>query len=163
MQPRRPPWWAGLSVAQGRIPTVGLVVTVAILAVVLLVSLLFGVHGVRDLPAVNTAPAAQPTTNGRYVYTPRSGRVSLGVSYRMTVPTHCGLDWPPAVDFDGSFWDPLGTASDGQGNPPSGFGNPTDQGVMTLVAADTAVYRSQHGTVLRFRRHSGTRVAVPCY
>ncbi|HEY9286472.1 MAG TPA: hypothetical protein VIT43_00450 [Candidatus Dormibacteraeota bacterium] len=159
--PRRP-WWSTVPLASGRLPTRALLLLLALL-VLILVAAALSARGVRDLPPAVSAPAAQPTTGGRYIYTPRSGPVSTNVAYRITIQTHCGLDWPIAVDFDGSFWDPTGDAGQGTGNPPSGFGNPTDRGVMTLVNRDTAVYRSEHGSVVQFRRHPGPRAAVPCY
>lgn len=159
--PRRP-WWNTLALPSGRIPTRGLLLLVGILGLIVLAAS-FSARGIHDLPAPQKAAVApQPTSGGRYIYTPRSGRVSLNVAYRMTIFTHCGLDWPIAVDFDGSFWDPTGDAGQGTGNPPAGFGNPTDPGVMTLVGIDTATYRSQHGKVVQFQRHPGPRAAVPC-
>lgn len=134
---------------------------VAMIAVVLIVAAL-SARGVHDLPPARLVPSPLPMTGGRYLFTPASSRVSRNVPYRLTIFTHCGLDWPTAVDFDGSFWDPTGDAGQGTGNPPPDFGNPYDQGVMTLVDADTAIYRSEHGDVVRFRRHPGPRAASLC-
>jgi hypothetical protein len=138
-----------------------LLVLVGLLALIV-VGAALSARGVRDLPPTRAVPAAEATTNGRFIYMPRSGHVSVNVPYRLTIFTHCGLDWPVAVDFDGSFWDPLGDAAQGTGNPPAGFGNPTDRGVMTLVKSDTAIYRSEHGDAVQFHRHPGPRAAVPC-
>lgn len=161
MQPRRQPWWSSIPLASGRLPTKGLLVLVALLALILVVAAL-SARGVRDLPLARSVAGPQPTSSGRYIYIPRSGHVSVNVAYRLTILTHCGLDWPIAVDFDGSFWDPSGNVAQGTGNPPPGFDNPTDTGVMTLVGPNSAIYRSEHGSVVQFQRHPGARAAVPC-
>lgn len=161
MQAPRRPWWSTLPLASGRLPTPALLVLLAMLLLTLVAAAL-SARGVRNLPSSVSAPSPQATTAGRYLYAPHSSRVNLNVAYRLTILTHCGLDWPVAVDFDGSFWDPTGDAGQGTGNPPGGFGNPTDHGVMTLVNRDTAIYRSQQGAAVQFHRHPGPRVAVPC-
>jgi len=63
------------------------------------------------------------------------------------------------VDFDGSFWD---VAGGGGPNPPPGFGNPSDQGVMTLTSVDQAVYRSSQGVAATFVRHGRSKVSLLC-
>ncbi len=110
------------------------------------------------LPPSANAPDPSPVAEGTYVVYPRSGRVIQGVVYRFDLYTHCGLDFPVAVDFDGSFWDPIGPepASDGSGNPPAGFDNPTDNGTIQLLSHDLAEYLSRSGTVLRFRRSTSS-------
>jgi hypothetical protein len=162
MEPPRRPWWGSVSVTRWQIPTAGLVAIASILAILLVLALLLEAHRPRDLPPAATHATPRPIGNGQFVFTPQSGRVSLGVPYRITLLTHCGLDWPIAVDFDGSFWDPSGSVGQGTGNPPPGIGNPTDQGIITLVAPDVAEYRSRGGVIVRFNRHPGPRAAVPC-
>lgn len=161
MQARRRPWWSSVPLASGRLPNSGLFVLVALLALILVAAAL-STRGVRDLPPARTLAPPQATSSGRYIYTPRSGHVNVNVAYRLTIFTHCGLDWATAVDFDGSFWDPSGDAGQGTGKPPPGFDNPTDTGVMTLVGPNTAIYRSEHGSIVQFQRHPGPRAAVPC-
>ena len=102
--------------------------------------------------------------NGQFRFFPRSNRVSVGVPYRFQLYMHCGLDWPLAVDFDGSFWDPIGPgpASDGSGNPPGGYGNPFDQGTMTLISPTLSQYRSSGGMVMQFSRHAGPEISSLC-
>src|SRR5207253_9908191 len=97
-----------------------------------------------------------PVADGKYLFYPRSASVIQGVVYRFSLYTHCGLDTPVALDFDGSFWGPTGPgpASDGSGNPPAGFDNPYDNGTIQLLSHDRAEYQSQSGTVLRFSRSS---------
>jgi hypothetical protein len=143
-----------------------LLVAVAVMTVVLVAAILFEMAstGALPLPPQVGAVAPQPLGNGLSRYFPRSGRASLGVSYQFQLYTHCGLDWPQAMDFDGSFWDPIGPgpASDGNGNPPVGFGNPIDRGTITLISPALAQYRSSNGTVMQWRRHPGPQISGGC-
>lgn len=141
-------------------------VTVAVMTVALAAAIIFEMAstGALSLPPQIGSVAPQPLGNGLFRYFPRSGRVSLGVSYQFQLYTHCGLDWPQAMDFDGSFWDPIGPgpASDGNGNPPVGFGNPIDRGTITLISPTLAQYRSSTGTMMQWRRHPGPQISGGC-
>jgi hypothetical protein len=143
-----------------------LLVVIAVMTVVLAAAFLFekASTGALSLPAQLGSVAPQPLGNGLSRYFPRSGRVSQGVSYQFQLYTHCGLDWPQAMDFDGSFWDPIGPgpASDGNGNPPVGFGNPIDRGTITLISQTLAQYRSSTGTMMQWRRHPGPQISGGC-
>jgi hypothetical protein len=145
-------------------PTRVLVVAVAALTVVLVAAIIDEVasSGVRSLPPQVGAIAPQPLGNGLSRYFPRSGRANLGVAYQFRLYTHCGLDWPLAMDFDGSFWDPIGPASDGYGNPPAGYGNPIDQGTVTLISPTLARYQSSRGAVMQWSRHPGPQISSGC-
>jgi hypothetical protein len=118
----------------------------------------------RDLPPAWGAPKAEPVGDGQFRVFPQSAPVEVGVPYRMQLYTHCGLDWPLAVDFDRSYWDPIGPglASDGSANPPISYGNPFDHGTMTLKTRTLAQYRSDGGATMMFSRHPGPRVAYLC-
>ena len=78
------------------------------------------------------------------------GEPQIGVPYRVTVNTHCGLR---NVKFDGSEWGISGELGDG--NPPSGFGNPTDSGTITLTAEDSAMWISHQGERRTLTRGAG--------
>ena len=53
--------------------------------------------------------------------------------------------------------------SGGQGNPPSGWGNPYQPGTMTLLSPATAVFRDQAGHQVRFRlRRGATKFGHVC-
>jgi hypothetical protein len=159
-------WWRAASVTRWQIPTRAVMVTVAVLAVALAAAIVVEIasSGARSLPPQVGSVAPQPVGNGLSRYFPRSGRASLGVSYQFQLYTHCGLDWPQTMDFDGSFWDPIGPgpASDGNGNPPAGFGNPIDRGTITLISPTLAQYRSSTGTVMQWRRHPGAQISGGC-
>ena len=145
-------------------PTRVLVVAVAALTIVLAAAIIDEVvsSGVRSLPPQVGWLAPQPLGNGLSRYFPRSGRARPGVKYQFRLYTHCGLDWPLAMDFDGSFWDPMGVASDGYGNPPLGYGNPIDQGTITLISPTLTQYRSSTGTVMQWSRHPGPQISSGC-
>jgi hypothetical protein len=67
------------------------------------------------------------------------------LAYRLY--THCGvLD----ANINGTtyFADP--PLSDGSGNPPAGWGNPFDDGVMTLTTQTTADFRDSKGNKAHF-------------
>ena len=110
------------------------------------------------LPPSIGARDSVPVADGKYLFYPMSGSVIQGVVYRFALYTHCGLDFRVAVDFDGSFWDPIGPgpASGGSGNPPPGFDNPYDNGTIQLLSHDLADYRSRSGVIMRLKRYSGT-------
>src|ERR1700694_5906884 len=147
-------------------PTRVLLVAVTVLAIVLAAALIDEMvsSGVRSLPPQVVSVAPQPVGNGLFRYFPRSGKASPGVSYQFPLYTHCGLDWPLAMDFDGSFWDPIGPGpvSYGYGNPPAGFGNPVDRGTITLISPTLTQYRSSTGAVMQWRRHAGPQISSVC-
>ena len=159
-------WWRAASVTRWQIPTSALAVGVAVLAVVLALAIIVEISssGVRSLPPQVTSVEAQPVGNGQFRFFARSGRVSVGLTYRFHLYTHCGLDWPLAMDFDGSFWSPVGPgpASDGNGNPPAGLGNPIDRGTITLISPSLAQYRSSTGAVMQWSRHPGPQISGGC-
>ncbi len=71
---------------------------------------------------------------------------------------HCGVEW---LQFRGRWWrtDPL---ADGNGNPPAGWGNPYDNGQLTIVGLDTAEYTSSVGEVVIFQRTDSTTGPAVC-
>jgi hypothetical protein len=50
--------------------------------------------------------------------------------------THCGIAW---ARIDGTFWRATKPASDGAGNPPRGWGNPFQNGTLTLMPYDSRI------------------------
>jgi hypothetical protein len=159
-------WWRAASVTRWQVPTRVLVVAVAALTIVLAAAIIDEVvsSGVRSLPPSVGAAAPQDLGNGQFRFFPRSGHATVGVPYRYRLYTHCGLDSPTSMDFDSSFWDAIGQgpASDGSGNPPPGYGNPYDDGTITLISPTLAQYRSRTGLVSQWRRHAGPEISSPC-
>jgi hypothetical protein len=72
----------------------------------------------------------------------------VGVGYEYSLYTHCGILW---AEFDGRLWDASPALADQAGNPPPGWGNPYDEGTMSLLEEDLAEFRSSNGQVARFR------------
>jgi hypothetical protein len=66
--------------------------------------------------------------------------------------THCGID---EARINNSYFEAVHPLSDGQGNPPPGWGNPYQQGWMTLVSPARAIFRDKAGHQVRFRLRPG--------
>ncbi len=74
-----------------------------------------------------------------------SVEVGHTVNYRLF--THCGVH---AAEVDGITFFAQPPLDDGSGNPPPGWGNPYDDGTLTLVDQHTAVFRDPAGHKVRF-------------
>lgn len=107
----------------------------------------------NDLPSPSPTRAPVPVRGGHRAW-PGSVDVDVGVRYRYTAYTHCGIGH--SLDFDGSFWRPLG-ADDAE------LDDPFEQGVITLVSENEAEFESSStgATVLLERLH-GPQVISPC-
>jgi hypothetical protein len=74
-----------------------------------------------------------------------------------TVPynlyTHCGIY---EAKVQGRWYLATPPLSDGNGNPPSGWGNPDQHGTMTLVSAAEVVFTDQAGHRVVFRAAPAT-------
>lgn len=75
--------------------------------------------------------------------------VTVGQTYPYRLYTHCGIEW---ARVDGVWWRAAEPASDGQGNPPDGSGNPFDDGELVIVDHATAVYRGSGPGEVVFER-----------
>ena len=72
--------------------------------------------------------------------------------------THCGIEW---AKIRGTFWRSTRMLSDGNGNPPPGWGNPFQAGTLTFASPSTAKFSSTAGKVT-FKRTSRTRPPTTC-
>lgn len=72
----------------------------------------------------------------------------LGVAYRFTLYTHCGV---VGTYFDGRWWQANPPQTDGSGNPSPGWGNPQEFGLIQLVSPGFAAFQSDDGLVAYFR------------
>lgn len=79
-----------------------------------------------------------------------------GEPYRLY--THCGIKW---ARIDGTFWLATSPLSDGNGNPPHGWGNPFQAGTLTLVSRTTAEFASAAGSVT-FKRTQRAQPPILC-
>jgi hypothetical protein len=64
--------------------------------------------------------------------------------------THCGIEW---ARIGGRFWRAVPPLSDGNGNPPSGWANPYQNGTLNFPNRTTARFSSAAGSVV-FKRTS---------
>jgi hypothetical protein len=87
---------------------------------------------------------------------PRAASAGRGTPYRLY--THCGIEW---ARIHGTFWRATQPLSDGNGNPPPGWGNPFQAGTLTLRNRTTAEFSSRAGSVT-FTRTARTRPAILC-
>jgi hypothetical protein len=105
-----------------------------------------GVLVASALAACGSSPAAQPASPGQ----PSRAAAATGAGspqpYRLY--THCGID---EARIGNHYFQAAHPLSDGQGNPPPGWGNPYQLGTMTLLSPATAVFRDHVGHRVLFR------------
>jgi hypothetical protein len=66
--------------------------------------------------------------------------------------THCGID---EARIDNHYYEAVHPLNDGSGNPPTGWGNPYQQGTITLVSPAEALFRDNAGHHVLFRLRTG--------
>ncbi|MEU3690570.1 hypothetical protein [Streptomyces narbonensis] len=66
--------------------------------------------------------------------------------------THCGID---EARIGSTYFEAVTPLSDGSGNPPEGWGNPTQRGTMTLKSTTEAVFTDDAGHEVKFRARPG--------
>jgi len=101
--------------------------------------------------AAETVESVAPTS-----MTPQgsSNEVNVVDSFAYTLYTHCGIRF---ARFDRQTW-ATKPRSDGSGNPPPGWDNPSQAGTMYLLANGRAGFRTPGLPDLRFHR---TRAEPP--
>jgi hypothetical protein len=97
------------------------------------------------LAACGSGPAAQVTT-------PARPSAEAGPPQPYQLYTHCGID---EARIGNRYFEAVHPLSDGQGNPPPGWGNPHQQGTMTLLSPAEAVFRDRAGHQVQFRLRPG--------
>lgn len=91
-----------------------------------------------------TTPSSRMTPSGRP--TP----ASEGIPFE--VYTHCGID---EARIGSTYFEAETPLSDGSGNPPEGWDNPTQRGTMTLKSKTEAVFTDDAGHEVKFRARPG--------
>jgi len=114
----------------------------AALGVVAMTVLLAGCAGGRGSPATRPAKASSD----------RPAFAGSARPYRLY--THCGID---EARIGNRYFEAAHPLSDGAGNPPAGWGNPYQQGTMTLLSPSTAVFRDGAGHHVVFRLRPAAR------
>jgi hypothetical protein len=97
------------------------------------------------LVACGGGPATQSAGHVRAAAT-------AGSLQRYQLYTHCGIN---EARIGNHYFEAVHPLSDGQGNPPPGWGNPYQPGTMTLLSPAMAVFRDQAGHHVRFRLRRG--------
>jgi hypothetical protein len=92
------------------------------------------------------SPAAHVTTPAQ------PSRPAAGSPQPYRLYTHCGID---EARISNRYFEAVHPLSDGQGNPPTGWGNPYQQGTMTLISPAEAVFRASAGHQVQFRLRPG--------
>ena len=82
----------------------------------------------------------------------RPAAVTAGPPVPYTLYTHCGID---EAKIGGRWFEADHPLSDGNGNPPPGWGNPGQPGTITMLSASTAEFRDRLGHVVRFHLLAG--------
>ncbi len=106
------------------------------------------------LVALLALPIAGCAYPSRLVKAPTATSASANASE--TVPyalyTHCGID---EARFDNRFYEAIDPLSDGNGNPPDGWGNPIQEGTMRRLSSNELVFQDQRGHYVVFRLRPG--------
>ncbi len=85
--------------------------------------------------------------------------IKVGDSAAYRLYTHCGI-LSASINGETYYADP--PLSDGSGNPPAGWGNPYDDGDITLQTATTAEFHDQAGhTAHLTSTPQGTTPSIP--
>lgn len=86
---------------------------------------------------------------------------TIGERYWHVLYTHCGI---AGTEFAGRDWVAEPVLEDGNGNPPAGWGNPYQPGVMALTSPDRAEFESRDRAIeATFRpRAPADPPAQPC-
>ncbi|HEY4855038.1 MAG TPA: hypothetical protein VII22_29975 [Streptosporangiaceae bacterium] len=93
-----------------------------------------------------TTPARPSTTAGTIA------AAAAGPARTYQLYTHCGID---EARIGNRYFEAVKPLSDGQGNPPPGWGNPYQPGTMTLLSPAEAVFRDHAGHQVQFRLRPG--------
>jgi hypothetical protein len=101
------------------------------------------------LTACGSSPTAHVTTPVR---PSPAAPAAAGWPQPYRLYTHCGID---EARISNRYFEAVHPLSDGQGNPPTGWGNPYQQGTMTLISPAEAVFRDSAGHQVQFRLRTG--------
>jgi hypothetical protein len=104
------------------------------------------------LAACGSGPAAHPATPGQPSTAAAKAAAAAGPARPYQLYTHCGID---EARIGSRYFEAVHPLSDGQGNPPPGWGNPYQQGTMTLLSPARAVFRDHAGHQVEFRLRPG--------
>ena len=115
---------------------------IAVLAAACAVVAVAGVAGAIPRFGLVKVPAAG---SGQLADAPKERGMQVGKKYRFTLYTHCGIEF---ARFDGRWWHTAPLID--RGNPPRGWGNPSQRGKLMLLDEDRAEFRGDNGKKLTF-------------
>ena len=111
---------------------------------------------IRVLPALILVAMLVGCGSQTRAAAPQARSAHRSAPYRLY--THCGIRW---ARIHGTFWRATPPLSDGNGNPPPGWGDPYQDGTLRLMNRTTAQFSSRAGRVT-FKRTARTQPAVVC-
>ena len=82
--------------------------------------------------------------------TPGSTPAPRSIAFQLY--THCGID---EARIGTTYYEAVPRLDDGHGNPPNGWGNPYQDGTMTVTSNTTAVFTDQMGHRVEFHSRPG--------
>jgi hypothetical protein len=91
------------------------------------------------------ASSARTQASPGHPGSPATAAADASVSY--TLYTHCGIRF---AKIGGRWFEADRPLSDGSGNPPPGWGNPSQPGTIRMLSASVAEFRDSLGHVVRF-------------
>ena len=97
-----------------------------------------------------TGPTTAGATGGSAPPAAPSAAAAKSMPYDLY--THCGID---EARINGRFYEAVTPLSDGNSNPPPGWGNPYQHGTMTLAAPSEAVFTDNAGHRVVFKVRAG--------
>jgi hypothetical protein len=116
--------------------------------------------GADEQPVEGYRPSADGPAHADTTSEPPYGSgTEVGQTYDYVMYTHCGIEW---TRIDGVWWRTADPLNDGNANPPSGWGNPYDDGELHIVDEDTAVYRGGPDAEVEFARTDTVEAPFAC-
>ena len=116
--------------------------------------------------ALNALNSALNVVDAQRDRLPAAATVPVGGAADFDLYTHCGIN---GLMIAGRWWQADPPLNDGQGNPPTGWGNPYQPGTLRLVDQETAVFSANHPPAnpaplppLRFHRTTSTNYPFLC-
>ncbi|MEU7070049.1 hypothetical protein AB0B30_04205 [Streptomyces narbonensis] len=122
-----------------------------IFTLALVTGLLTGCTKAGESREIGESRRAGPTTTSGPV-TPSARATPSTQVIPFELYTHCGID---EARVGSTYYEAVTPLSDGSGNPPDGWGNPTQRGTMTVKSTTEAVFTDDAGHEVKFRARPG--------
>ncbi|MEO3977883.1 hypothetical protein [Streptomyces sp. CAU 1734] len=106
------------------------------------------------LSGCSASDAGRPGSAPPAGKTPGATASPSGRTIPFTLSTHCGIEEALVGE---TYFEAVKPLDDGSGNPPAGWDNPSQQGRMTLVSPEKAVFTDDAGHEVVFRARPGAK------